>query len=136
MFYLLFLLPSTTEDEGGDVFNPLCLFVTCKIEDFSSLLVNRFCYSVCLFVCLSPTGHNFKPIFTKLHHMVEFVIWKKQIVFEVKRSARPKVNNFGGISKILNFHQNDLKFEKILYFSSLNSTSQLFLKPTWTKRST
>ena len=31
----------------------VCLFVTCKIEDFSSILVNRFCYSVCLFVCLS-----------------------------------------------------------------------------------
>ena len=58
--------------------------------------------------------------------MVEFVIWKKQIVFEVKRSARPKVNNFGGISKILNFHQNDLKFEEDLYFRSLNSEPIIF----------
>ena len=69
---------------------PLCLFVTCKIEDFSSILVRRFCYSVCLSVCLSPTGHNFKLIFTKLHHMVEFVIRKKPIVFDVKRSTKAK----------------------------------------------
>ena len=53
----------------------------------------RFCKYIgqsillfCLSVCQSPTGHNFKPIFTKLHHMVEFVIRKKPIVFEVKRT--------------------------------------------------
>ena len=46
--------------------------------------------SVCLFVCLSPTGHNFKQIFTKLHHMLEFVKRKKPIVFEVKRSTKAK----------------------------------------------
>ena len=44
------------------------------------------CVSVCLIVwldvCQSLTGHNFKLIFTKLHHMVEFVISKKPIVFE------------------------------------------------------
>ena len=60
--------------------------------------------------------------------MVEFVIRKKSVVFEIKRSKgqhRPKVNNLGGISKILNFHPIDLKFEKDLYFRSLNSTNQL-----------
>ena len=34
--------------------------------------------------------------------------------------------NIGRISKIVNFHLNDLKFEEDLYFRSLNSTSQLF----------
>ena len=108
----------------------VCLFVTCKIEDFSSILVSRFCYSaclsVCLSICLSPTGHNFKLIFTKLHHMVEFVIRKKPIVFEFKRSKgqhRPKGNKLAKISKILNFHPIDLKFEQDLYFRSLNSTT-------------
>ena len=36
---------------------------------------------------MSPTRHNFISICTKLHHMVEFVIKKKPIVFEVKRST-------------------------------------------------
>ena len=94
---------------------------------------------VCLSVCLSPTGRIFKLIFMKLHHMVEFVRRKKPIVFEVKRSQgqhSPKVNNFGVIYKILNFHPIDLKFEEDLYLRSLNSTSQFFLSSTWTKRST
>ena len=74
------------------VFSPLfCLFITYKIEHFSSILVRPFCYSfclsVCLSVCFSPAGHNFKPIFTKLHHMEQFVIMKKPIDFEVKRST-------------------------------------------------
>ena len=140
-----------------------------------------------LSVCLSPTGHNFKPIVTKLHHIGEFVIRRKPIVFEVKRSKGqhwPKVNNFGEISKILgsdwleiwrgfilqvtefnqpiifevnidqkvnivprsttkvvflkssHFHLIDLKFEEDLYFRSLNSTRQLFLRSTLTERST
>ena len=58
--------------------------------------------------------------------MVEFGIVKKPIVFEVKRSngqRRPKVNNFSEISKVLNFHPIDLKFEEDIYFMSLNSTS-------------
>ena len=42
---------------------------------------------IILSVCLSPTGHNFKPIFMKLQHMVELVITKKPLIFEVKRSA-------------------------------------------------
>ena len=46
--------------------------------------------SVCLSVCLSPKGRNFNQIFRKLHHMVEFVIMKKPIVFEVKRSTSVK----------------------------------------------
>ena len=61
--------------------------------------------------------------------MVEFVIRKKPIVFEVKRSKgqhRPKVNSLGEISKILNFHPIDLKFEEDIYFMSLNSTNKYF----------
>ena len=32
------------------MFNEIGLFITCKVEDFSSILVSRFCYSVCLSV--------------------------------------------------------------------------------------
>ena len=76
------IITSATEGKGDDVFTPLCLFVTCKIEDFSSLLVSRFCYSV--FVCQLLPGHNFKPIFTKLYEVVEVVSTEKPIDFEVK----------------------------------------------------
>ena len=41
----------------------------------------------------------------------------------------PKVNNLGGISKILNFHPIDLKFEKDIYFRSLNLTTNYFGSP-------
>ena len=39
------------------------------------------CFFIRLLVCQSPTGHSSKPIFTKLHHMVEFVTSKKPIDF-------------------------------------------------------
>ena len=64
--------------------------------------------------------------------MVEFVIRKKSTVFEVKMSKgqhRPNVNNFGEISKILNFHPIDLKFEEDIYVGSLNSTTNSFGGP-------
>ena len=142
-----------------------------KRVDFASIMLcTTSCFCV-LFVCL-----------VKLHHMVEFVIGKKSLVFKVKRSKGqqicqiskilnfhlltinlnrifisayciqppiifevnigqkvqhwPKVNNLGEISEILIFHPIDLKFEEDIYFRSLNSTSQSFLKSTWTKRST
>ena len=110
------IFTSSTEGEGGYVFPPFCLFVSCKIEAFSSVLVRQVCYvclSVCLSVHLSTTGHNLKPIFRKLHQMVEFDVSRKPVVFEIKRTKsqhQPKVNNFGEISKILNFHLTDLKF--------------------------
>ena len=44
------MFTSTTEGEGGYVFIPLCLFVTCKIEDFSTIWLVDF---VILNVCLS-----------------------------------------------------------------------------------
>jgi len=81
------IFTSTTEGEGGYIFTPFCLsiclsfclsvcqFVTCKIEDFSSILVSRFCYSVCQL----PTGHNLTPIFTKLHHLGEIVCQKEEV---------------------------------------------------------
>jgi len=62
-----------------------------------------------------------------LHYMVECVRWKKPIIFEIKRSTSAKVNNLGDTSKILNFHLIDLKFEKDLYITLLNSNGQLFL---------
>ena len=94
-------------------------------------LILLFCLSVCLSVYRRQV--DFKPIFTKLHHMVMFVIRKK--VFEEeegflclrsKGQHRPKVNNWGGISKILNFHPIDLKFEEDLHIWSLNSTTNYF----------
>ena len=56
-------------------------------------------FSPSLSVCLLPPGHNLKPIFTKLHHLVEFVGMKKPIVFEEKRSKSSilKVNVRSGI---------------------------------------
>ena len=38
----------------------------------------------CLSVCLSPTGHNSKPIVMKLYQVVEVVSTEKPIYFEVK----------------------------------------------------
>ena len=59
----------------------------------------------------------------------------RPIIFEVNRPKgqyRPKVNNFGGISKILNFHPNDLKFKEDLHIRSLNSTTNyIWGPPTW-----
>ena len=126
LLHSLFSLPPPHRVEGGYIFTSVCLFVTCKIEDFlknigQSILL--FCLFVCVFVCQSPTGYNFKPIFTKLHHMVEFEISKKPIVLRSKVQHRPKVNNFGAISKILNFHPIDLKFEQGFHISSLNTTT-------------
>ena len=86
-------------------FSLFCLFVTCKIEDFSSILISRFCYSLSVFVCQSPTGHKFKPTFMKLHQVVEVVSTEKPIDFEVK----------GQISKIVIFHPIDWKFEQDLH---------------------
>ena len=84
-----------------------------------------FYLSVHLFVCQLPTNHNFKPIFTKLHQMVEFVINKKPLDFEVKRSTQAK-DQLLSISKIVNFHLNDLKFEHDFHIGSLNSTTNYF----------
>jgi len=87
--------------EGGVDFASIMLCMT----SFSRLLLsyeNRtlfkfigwscalFCPSVCLFECQSPTSHNFKLIFTKFHHVVEFVIIRKIIVFDIKRSTQAK----------------------------------------------
>ena len=55
------------------------------------------------------------------------------IIFEVNIGQKV---NIGRISKIANFHLIDLKFEEGLYFRSLYSTSQLFLRSTLVKRST
>ena len=45
---------------------------------------------------------------------------------EPKGQHRPKFNNYAGISKILNFHASDFKFEEDLHISLLNSTSIYF----------
>ena len=67
--------------------------------------------------------------------MVEFIIRKKPIVFEVNMDGpngqnRPKVDKLGDFSKILNFHPINLKFEEDLYFRLMNSTSESFLRST------
>ena len=64
----LYSLPPFTFG-GGYVFTPRCLFVTCKIEEFSCTLVSRFCYSVSLSVgpiCENPEGPLFLPEFVGL----------------------------------------------------------------------
>ena len=56
-------------------------------------------HSVCLFVCLSPTGHNSKPIVMKLYQVVEVVSTEKPIDFEVKGQR----SSWGRVSKIVIF---------------------------------
>ena len=106
------IFTSATEGEGDYVFTPLCLFVCCKIEDFSSILIRRFFF---LSVCLSPTGHNSKPIVMKRYQVVEVVSTEKPIDFEVKGQR----SSSGQISKII-FHPIDLKFEQDLHLASLS----------------
>ena len=43
-----------------------------------------------------------------------------------KGQHRPKVNNLGAVSKIINFHPIDLKFEQDLHFRWMNSTTYYF----------
>ena len=74
-----------------------------------------------LFVCLSIAFrsqfqtdlHETSPHGRVYHKEEAYCFWGQN------------VNNFGEISKILNFHLIDLKFDKDLYFRSLNSTSEL-----------
>ena len=99
----------------------ICLFVTCKIEDFlniigQSLLLFCVCLAVCLFGCQSPTGHNSKPTVMKLYQVVEVVSTEKPIDFAVK----------GRISKIVIFHPIDFKFEQDLHIASLNWETNYF----------
>ena len=51
-------------------------------------------------------------------------------MFPEPSSLQEEKKKTDGISKILNFHLIDLKFEEKLYFRTMNSTSQLFLRPT------
>ena len=104
--------------EGGYVFTHCVNF---------DKYVDRCRLFVCSLTFESPTGHDFKPIFMKLQQMPELVVRQTPIYFfEVKRSKghhRPKVNNFFQISKILNFHLINFKFEDDLHIRSLNSTT-------------
>ena len=58
--------------------------------------------------------------------------FKSPIIFEVnikqKVNIGPRSTTKVVFRKFLNFHPIDLKFEEDLYFMSLNSTSQLFLR--------
>ena len=63
------------------------------------------------------------------YQLIEF---NQQLFFSQnwpKGQHRPKVNNFGEISKFLNFHPIDLKFEEHFHISSLNSTTNYFGGP-------
>ena len=74
-----------------------------------------------LFGCMSlPAGHSSKLIIMKLYKVVEVVSTEKPIDFEVKG------HQFCQISKILNFHPIDLKFEEDLHIRSVNSTNNYF----------
>ena len=97
-------ITSTTEG-GWMLFSPpVCLSVY-------SLQNRRFFkyigQSILLF-CLSPPGHNSKPI-VKLYQVVEVVSTEKTIDFEVK----------GQIAKIVIFHPIDLKIKPQLHRASL-----------------
>ena len=122
--------------EKGGNFASIVLCTT----SFSCYLQNRrflkyigqsillFCLSVCLSIaCRSQFQtdlHEASPPGRVCHKQEVYCFWGQ------------KVNNWYEISKILNFQPIDLKFEEDLYFRSLNSTSQLFLRSTSTKRST
>ena len=60
-----------------------------------------------------------------LKRICQFGHWiQPPIIFNVKIGQ--KVNNLGEVSKILNFHPIDLKFEEELHIWSLNSTTKYF----------
>ena len=93
----------------------------CHLHDFHhTCKATTWHLLVRLPVCQSLTGRNVKPIFTKLHKMVELVISKKSIDLKAK-GQQP-----GRISKIINSHLIDLKFEEDLDIRSLNSTTNYF----------
>ena len=56
--------------------------------------------------------------------MFQVTEFNKPIIFEVNMDQKVII---GHISKIVNFHLIDLKFEKDLYITLLNSNGQLFL---------
>ena len=78
--------------------------------------------SVCLVVWQLPTGHNLKPIFTKLYHVVEVVSTEKPIDFEVKGQR----SSWGQIFEIVIFHLIDLKFEQDLQIASMDWETNYF----------
>jgi len=95
------VVPSTTE---GEVLFSLLSLSVCylQIRRFFKYIGQSillfclfFCLSACLFVCSSPPCHNFNPIDTKLHHIVEFLKRKKTFVFEVKMLTQAKGHQLG-----------------------------------------
>ena len=82
-------LISTTNDFWGQI----CFM------DFASVVLCTTSSS-CYFVCLSPAGHNSKPIFIKLYQVVEGVSTEKPIDFEFKGQR----SSCGRNSKIVIFH--------------------------------
>ena len=74
LFTMYTLITSATKGEGAYVFTPVCLFfVTCKIDIFQVQYIGESIFLFCLFLCLSATGHNAKPIIMKLYQVVEVV---------------------------------------------------------------
>ena len=131
------LLPPPPKMER-DCFHP-CLFVcfsVCWLLAKSKIFqvywsVDFVILSVCLFVyvsfCLSPTGHNSKPIIIKLYQVVEVVSSEKPIDFEVKGHLEVKfLKSSIFIWKIVNFHPIDLKITQQLHRASLNLESNHF----------
>ena len=90
-----------------------CLFVICKIEDFSSVLVSRFCYSVCLSIaCRSQFQTDRHETFPSFRGRLNW-----------------EANWFWGqISEIVIFHPIDLKFERDLHIASLNWETNYFFE--------
>ena len=112
------LITSTTEGEGGYVFTPsvcVCYLQNRRFFKCNGSSILLFCLSL----CLSPTGHNSKPIIMKLHQVVEVVSTEKPIDWGQRSS-------WGRSSKIVIFHPIDLKFEQDLHIASLNWESSYF----------
>ena len=77
--------------------------------------------SVCLSVCLSPTGHKSKPLVMKLYQIVEVVSTEKPNDFEVKGQR----SSWGQFSKFVIFHPTDLKLQD-LHIASINWETNYF----------
>jgi len=62
-----------------------CYFQNRRLFKYIGESIFLFCLAVCLSVCLFllPTGHKLKPMFTKLHQLIEVVSTEKAFDFEI-----------------------------------------------------
>ena len=99
-----------------------------KINIGQRSTTNVGCLKCLIFI---PLIWNFKSIYISRHWIQPDNYFWEQLWRKGKN--RPKVNNYGGISKILNFQPIDLIFEEDLHISSLNSTTNYIWGQHWPK---